>query len=258
MIAELYRDDPQGLTRLMNRFLTPLTNAIIEHRGAVDKYMGDTVMAFWNAPLEDAAHAIHACQAALAMVERLDELNRARASEAHDAGKAFLPLRVGIGINTGACVVGNLGSDLRFDYSVLGDSVTLASRLEGQSKAYGLSIVVGSSTAGAVSDEFALLEIDLIRVRGRGQPDRIFALLGDRARAQDPDFAALVEANRTMLTRFRSRDWAAALDALAVCRGSQIDLGLHGYHDMYEARIRAFQANPPPADWDGVFEAEFK
>ncbi len=258
MISELYRDNPQGLTRLMNRFLTPLTNDIIAHRGTVDKYMGDAVMAFWNAPLDDADHAPHACQAALAMIASLETLNRVREAEARDADEAFLPLRVGIGINSGACVVGNLGSDLRFDYSVLGDPVNLASRIEGQSKAYGLSIVIGSSTAAAVAKEFALLEIDLIRVQGRGEPDHIHALLGDAALAREPAFANLVEATQAMLHRFRARDWDGALEALMACRGRDLDLDLEEFYEMYEARIRTFQADPPPDDWDGVFEAEFK
>ncbi len=258
MISELYRDDPQGLTRLMNRFLTPLTKAIVAHRGTVDKYMGDAVMAFWNAPLDDAEHATHACRAALAMVASLKSLNRAREAEAQVAGETFLPLRVGIGINTGACVVGNLGSDLRFDYSVLGDSVNLASRIEGQSKVYGLAIVLGSTTAAAVRGEFALLEIDLLRVRGRSEPDVIYALLGDRALTRAPAFEALVDASKTMLGRFRARDWTGALDAMAACRGMEVDLGLDEFYDMYEARIGRFRADPPPDDWDGVFEAEIK
>ncbi len=142
--------------------------------------------------------------------------------------------------------------------SMVYDPVNLASRIEGQSKAYGLSIVLGSTTAAAVADEFALLEIDLIRVRGRNEPDHIFALLGARERAQEPAFAALAEANRTMLGRFRACDWDGALNALAVCRGIETDLDLDEYHDMYDTRIHAFQADPPPADWDGVFEAQFK
>jgi adenylate cyclase len=215
-------------------------------------------MAFWNAPLDDAGHATHACQAALAMVASLEALNRAREAEARDAGEAFLPLRVGIGINTGTCVVGNLGSELRFDYSVLGDPVNLASRIEGQSKAYGLSIVIGSSTAAAAAGEFALLEIDLIRVKGRNEPDVIHALLDDGALARKPAFAALIETNQAMLDRFRARDWTGALEALAACRNRTIDLGLEEFYEMYETRIRAFQADPPPADWDGVFEAQFK
>src|SRR6185312_10483621 len=120
-ISESFKRDPQGLTRLMNRFLTPLTNAILARKGTIDKYMGDAIMAFWNAPLDDKQHQLNACNAAVDMLERIDELNKVRAQEAEDEGQIFLPLNVGVGLNTGVCVVGNMGSDLRFDYSVLGD-----------------------------------------------------------------------------------------------------------------------------------------
>ena len=122
-IAELYRDDPQGLTQLMNRLLTPLSRMIVDRRGTIDKYMGDNVMAFWNAPLADAEHALNACRAALDMIAALEKLNGERRNETAATGKRFIPLDIGIGINTGTCIVGNMGSDLRFDYSVLGDAV---------------------------------------------------------------------------------------------------------------------------------------
>ena len=144
-ISETYKHDPKGLTALMNRFLTPLTNAIISRKGTVDKYMGDAIMAFWNAPLDDKEHEINACEAAVDMLERIEELNIRREQEAQEGGPVYIPLNVGVGLNTGVCVVGNMGSDLRFDYSVLGDSVNLASRLEGQSKEYGFPIIVGLS-----------------------------------------------------------------------------------------------------------------
>ena len=149
-ISESYKHDPHGLTTLMNRFLTPLTNAILDRKGTIDKYMGDAIMAFWNAPLDDDQHQINACHAALDMLDRIDALNRLRQTEAENGGHVYIPINVGIGLNTGICVVGNMGSDLRFDYSVLGDSVNLASRLEGQSKEYGFPIIVGSRTALAV------------------------------------------------------------------------------------------------------------
>jgi len=169
-IAESYKNDPQGLTALMNRFLTPLTNAILARKGTIDKYMGDAIMAFWNAPLDDAQHQLNACEAAVDMLERIDVLNKQREIEAQDGGPAYIPLNVGVGLNTGTCVVGNMGSDLRFDYSVLGDSVNLASRLEGQSKEYGFPIIVGSKTALAVKDKFAILELDFIMVKGKKEP----------------------------------------------------------------------------------------
>src|SRR5208282_4953682 len=140
------RLDAHGLTSFINRFLTPMTDAILAARGTVDKYMGDAIMAFWNAPLDDQAHAEHACRAALTMRGELVRLNEGWRQEAAAEGRSFAQVRIGIGLNTGNCCVGNLGSEQRFDYSVLGDDVNLASRLEGQSKTYGVEIVVGENT----------------------------------------------------------------------------------------------------------------
>ena len=146
-ISEIYKDDPQGLTALMNRFLTPLTNAIIDRKGTIDKYMGDAIMAFWNAPLDDGPRAQRLRSRARYARPRGGAQSRARGRGHRTATTPFIPIQIGVGINTGKCVVGNMGSDLRFDYSVLGDSVNLASRLEGQCKSYGLPIIIGSKTA---------------------------------------------------------------------------------------------------------------
>src|SRR6185312_12672206 len=166
-ISEIYKDDPQGLTSLMNSFLTPLTNAIIDRKGTIDKYMGDAIMAFWNAPLSDPTHELNACEAALDMLDRVARLNEERRQAATLSSNQFIPIQIGVGINTGKCVVGNMGSDLRFDYSVLGDSVNLASRLEGQCKSYGLPIIIGSQTANIAKSKFAILEIDFVAVKGK-------------------------------------------------------------------------------------------
>ncbi|MGC2335324.1 MAG: adenylate/guanylate cyclase domain-containing protein, partial [Pseudolabrys sp.] len=190
-IAETYKDNPHGLTTLMNRFLTPLTNAIMARNGTIDKYMGDAVMAFWNAPLDDPAHESDACHAALDMLERVDALNQEREREASTSGTRFVPIKIGIGINTGRCTVGNMGSDLRFQYTVMGDSVNLASRLEGQTKAYGLPILIGSRTAAAVAEQFALLEIDSIRVKGKTEAEVIYAIVGRADVAASPEFRSL-------------------------------------------------------------------
>jgi adenylate cyclase len=252
-ISETYKHDPQGLTKLMNRFLTPLTNAILARKGTIDKYMGDAIMAFWNAPLDDKEHEINACEAAIDMLEGIDELNRQREQEAKEGGHVYIPLNVGIGLNTGVCVVGNMGSDLRFDYSVLGDSVNLASRLEGQSKEYGFPIIVGSKTALAVKDKFAILELDFIMVKGKKEPEVIYAIAGRKDVAQSGDFQRLRNLTIEMLACYRSRDWEGALAAIERGRRTDDAHALARLYELYEVRIRKFQKDPPPVDWNGAF-----
>jgi adenylate cyclase len=253
-ISETYKHDPQGLTRLMNRFLTPLTNVILARKGYIDKYMGDAIMAFWNAPLDDKEHEINACDAALDMLEKIEEVNKEREEEAREDGHPFLPLKVGVGLNTGSGVVGNMGSDLKFNYSVLGDSVNLASRLEGQTKEYGFPIIVGSKTAMAVKEKFAILELDFIMVKGKTEPEVIYAIAGRGDVAQSEDFQRLRNLTIEMLACYRSRDWDGALDAIARGRNSDHAETLDHLHELYEARIKAYKINPPPADWNGAYQ----
>lgn len=255
-LSEFYRNDPQGLTSLMNRLLTPLTNAIIDHKGTIDKYMGDAIMAFWNAPLTDAEHAVNACAAALDMGERLKALNDERAQEAKVRGRVFVPIQIGIGINTGTCVVGNMGSDLRFDYSVLGDAVNLTSRIEGQTKTYGISVIAGSKTAQAVGDQFALLELDVIRMKGKLEPETVYGVFGAAHVAVGDDFRRLREFCRNMLIAYRARDWAKALEALDQGRVFEQRFDLAQFFDLYATRIAQYGVNPPPDDWAGIYVAE--
>jgi len=257
-ISETYKNDPQGLTTLMNRFLTPVTNAIVARNGTIDKYMGDAVMAFWNAPLDDPAQESNACQAALDMLDRVTELNGVREQEASTTGIRFVPIKMGIGINSGTCAVGNMGSDLRFQYTVMGDSVNLASRLEGQTKAYGLSIIIGSSTAAAVAREFALLEIDSIRVKGKTEPEVIYTIVGRADAAQTAEFKSLADRWSKLLVCYRKQDWTGALQAIEAGRGDYERFDLLGLSEAYAERIRWLQQNPPASDWDGVYTAETK
>src|SRR5215510_5886570 len=256
-ISESYKDDPQGLTSLMNRLLTPLTNAIISHAGTIDKYIGDAIMGFWNAPLNVADHELRACAAALEMMNRLEALNQERRQEI-PAGQPFLPFRIGIGINTGRCVVGNIGSDLRFNYSVLGDAVNVAARLEGQTKFYGVSIIIGATTGEKAKEKFAVLELDLITVKGKTEPQTIYALLGGEAIAGASEFQELRKLWSTMLYCYRSRDWDGALEAIAFCRSTENNFGLASLFDLYRTRVQTFRESAPPADWTGVFVAETK
>jgi adenylate cyclase len=257
-ISEAYKQDPQGLTSLINRFLTPMTDAIVARQGTIDKYIGDAIMAFWNAPLRDAAHACNACGAALEMLDRVGTLNRQREQEARESGQPFIPIKIGIGLNTGRCVVGNMGSDLRFNYSVLGDAVNLASRLEGQTKNYGVPVVIGSQTAAAARETYAVLEIDLITVKGKLEPETIYALLGREDVARGEPFAELQRLLGEVLALYRARDFEAAGRAVVRCRPAAEAFGLARVLDIYSIRVASFQQAAPPIDWNGVFVLDTK
>jgi adenylate cyclase len=257
-ISEHYKDDPQGLTQLMNRFLTPLTNAIIERRGTIDKYIGDAIMAFWNAPVDDDEHEANACDAALEMLARAEVLNGELKREAEASGGVYMPLRIGIGLNSGPCVVGNMGSDFRFNYSVLGDTVNLASRLESRTKDYRLSLVIGSRTAERAKEKFATMEIDLIQVKGKKQPELVFTVLGRAEVAEDPRCNELRDLNAQMLAAYRKQQWDEAERLIERCRKLAGGFGVDGLYEMYKDRIAVYRADPPPSDWTGVYEAESK
>lgn len=252
-ISESYKHDPQGLITLMNRFLTPLTDVIIEEKGYVDKYMGDAIMAFWNAPLDDAEHELNACEAAIRMLEKIDVVNKAREQEAADGGHVYIPLNVGIGLNTGIGVVGNMGSDLKKNYSVLGDSVNLASRLEGQTKEYDFPIIVGSRTALAAKDRFAILELDFIMVKGKSEPEVIYAIAGREDVMNSGAFQRLRNITIEMLGCYRNRDWQGALDAIERGRRSDDADTLEKLFKLYEARIKDYLIDPPPVEWNGAY-----
>ena len=257
-ISEHYKDDPQGLTHLMNRFLTPLTNAIIERKGTIDKYIGDAIMAFWNAPVDDDEHEANACDAALEMLARAEVLNGELKREAETAGGVYMPLRIGIGLNSGPCVVGNMGSDFRFNYSVLGDTVNLASRLESRTKDYRLSLVIGSRTADRAKEKFATMEIDLIQVKGKKQPELVFTVLGRAEVTEDPRCNELRDLNTQMLAAYRKQQWDESERLIERCRKLAGGFGVDGLYEMYKERIAVYRAEPPPPDWTGVYEAESK
>lgn len=250
------RMSPAALTQLMNDFLTPMSDLVMQNRGTIDKFMGDAMMAFWNAPLDDPEHARHACQTALKMNEALKPINDRLKREADTAGQPPVQLQAGIGINTGPASVGNMGSRQRFAYSALGDNVNLASRLEGQTKSYGVEIMIGEGTQRQVPD-FATLELDLLRVKGKTEPVRIFTLLGDEALAQSESFKSWQAAQASMLAAYRTMKFEEAETAISECR-ALAGGRLSAYYDMYQERISALKTNRPGAGWDGVFVATTK
>jgi adenylate cyclase len=189
------------------------------------------------------------------MVARMEDLNAEWRKEAEAAGRDFARVGIGIGINSGNCCVGNLGSKLRFDYSAIGDDVNLASRIEGLSKYYGVPIVVGESTA-AQSPQLQRLELDLMRVKGRSQPTHIYVpthALG----ITDEILPALSAAHARMLASYRAKAWDAAEAALEEARGFRI-AGLEAFYRLYLLRIANWREKPPPEDWDGTYSATEK
>ncbi|MEM8876602.1 MAG: adenylate/guanylate cyclase domain-containing protein [Pseudomonadota bacterium] len=257
-ISEEYKDYPEALTELINRLLTPLSEAVVRHGGTIDKYMGDNIMAFWNAPLDDEAHASRALSAALEMLATLETLNAQIVTETTPDGNPTQPFAIGVGLNTGVNVVGNMGSDLRFDYTVLGDNVNVASRLEGQTKSYGVGILVGERTAALASDQFILIEVDLVRVKGKAEPERVFTVLGKSEPNDGGGFDRLANAFAAMLEHYRNQDWDEAEKQLRVARKADGGGQISGLLNVYQGRIASFREAPPPKGWDGVFTAATK
>lgn len=232
---------PEQLSLLMNRFLTPMTQAIHQHRGTIDKYMGDAIMAFWGAPVADNQHATHAVQAALAMTDSLARLQDEFAAQGWPA------IRVGIGLNSGDMVVGNMGSTFRMAYTVLGDAVNLGSRLEGLTKYYGVSIIVSEDTKQCAPD-FVYRELDRVRVKGREKPLAIYEVIGANAEVGELMLADLQQ-YQTALAAYRNQDWPQAEALFTSLSQAQPLCRLYA---IYLERIARFKGNPPAADWDGV------
>ena len=250
-ISEQYKTDPQGLPLLINRFLTPMTDFIMSRDGTIDKYMGDCIMAFWNAPVNVENHELKAVESALGMVDRLKELNNELESE------GLMPINIGIGINTGEVVVGNMGSNNRFDYSILGDAANLASRLEGQSKGYGVTIILGEETATAVENELFSVELDSIAVKGKIDAVRIFTVLGNNEWVfKNTNWYFNQQQHEKFLKLYRGQSWMMAEKFANDLKDSWPDMA--DYYDIMLDRIAEYKENSPGEDWDGVYRATTK
>jgi len=245
----------QRLTTFMNEYLTTMTDVVLAHDGTIDKFIGDAVMAFWNAPLDDFEHARHAAHAAVAMTHALDLLNERWRQSAQARGEAILDVRFGIGLATGECVVGNFGSVQRFNYSVLGDHVNLASRLEGATKVYRTDILAAEATR-TLAPDLAWLEADAVRVKGKTEVTRVFALAGGEAVAQSAAFAELSAVHERMLAAYRAGDFVPAALLAKQARGIA-PARLHEFYGFHERRCDAL-ARARPDGWTPVAVLEEK
>lgn len=231
-LSEKLKDEPERLTSLINRLLDPLSEAVLNERGTIDKYIGDCVMAFWNAPLPCHDHPVRAVQAAMRMLDAVTTLNAALRREEGETSPSFA---IGVGINTGDCVVGNVGSRWRYDYSVLGDTVNLASRLESLSKEYGVAIVLGPATAEAVKRHYPLIELDRIAVRGRATQSAIFTVVAPADRRDDPAVAELLDLHPRLLAAMRGGSMKEALELIERCR--TLAPALSGYYGKLSLKL---------------------
>jgi len=242
-ISEHYGEDVQGLTSIMNRYMTVMTRAILENNGTLDKYIGDAQMAFWNAPLDNNKHALDAVRTAFQMLKDLEIFNE-------DIKEEGIPaFGMGLGINTATVVVGNMGSDQRFDYTCLGDGVNLAARLEGQTKSYGVKLIVGPQTAESIGNVYQVVELDLIAVKGKKEPARIYTVL-------DVADAAGELLHKKFLDLYRQGKWDSALNLtkdLKRCWNGELD----AYYKMMEERIQDLKFEEP-WEWDGIYRATSK
>ena len=234
---------PERLVKFLNEYLTTMTDIVFKYDGLLDKYMGDAIMAIWGAPLDQADHPLRACYTALEMVEELHVLQKKWGTE------GMPRLNIGIGINAGPMVVGNMGSERRFDYTVMGDSVNLGSRLEGLNKVYGTNIIIGEMTYERVREEILGRELDLVRVKGKGQPVKIYELLSLRAKAR-PEQKTLAGEFQDALGEYRNRNWETAQKSFQsiLARYSE-----DGPARLYVERCQTLEKTPPPEDWDGVY-----
>jgi adenylate cyclase len=238
---------PEDLVKFINTFLSEMTEIILRNQGTLDKYLGDAIMAFWGAPLIVENHAALACKTACEMQEKILTLKGL-------AGSNF-DLRFRMGINTGDVVVGNIGGENRFDYTVIGDSVNLASRLEGVNKEFGTNVIIGEETSQIVNNEFFIRELDVVKVKGKKKPTRVFELIGMKENEKNKLKYSLLDEYFEGLKLYREKEFSKAL----ICFEKSLEkLSSDTPSKVYIDRIKYFISNPPDESWDGVFEMKTK
>ena len=253
VISDRYLEDPVAYADILNRFFSPMTKIVLERNGMVDRNVGDTLYAIWNAPLDASNHASKGCDAALRMVENLEALNEFLEEDARRQHLSHVPLSLSIGIDSGPAITGNLGAIQRFDYGVMGEPVSFAAYLQKNARHFGPAIIVGEGSQKAVGDRYALLEIDLVSTPRHPEGRRVFALLGDPIMRANPKFRALQEAHALIFAAYRNQRWNEAKAAIAECR--KLNGAIPTLYDFYESRIAYYRENPPGDNWNGAWFA---
>ena len=253
VISDRYLEDPVAYADILNRFFSPMTKLVQDRNGMVDRTVGDTMYAVFNAPFDVSDHASKACDAALRMVENLEALNEFLETDALRQHLSHVPLSLSIGIDSGMAITGNMGAILRFDYGVLGEPVSFGAYLQKNARNYGPAIIVGEGTQRIIGDRYALLEIDLISTPRHPEGRRVYALLGDPIMRANPKFRALQEAHALIFAAYRKQRWADARAAITECR--KLNGAIPTLYDFYEARIDQYEAAAPGEHWNGSWFA---
>ena len=255
-LADTFKDDPGAFPVLMRRVLAPLVDIAMAHGGTLDRLTVDGFSAFWNAPLDDGEHAVHACETASAMLQALTKTNDTITNERPSDGAAFAPVEIGVGVATSMAIAGGFTAHGRTAYSVTGDCVVVASRIQQLSAQYGPAIIVGEATREAAERGFAFLEVDYIAAGAHGEPLKLHALLGNPAMRASPKFRAMLTFHDHIFQSLRTQQWTKARELIEQCR--KLSGASQKLYDLHLARIAYFQENPPGAEWDGAFRAIVK
>ncbi len=255
-LSASFRDDPASFTRLVQRVLTPLMDEVLGHGGAIDRLASDGFTAFWNAPLDDPEHAIHACEAASRMTERMAVINEELIQERRTDGVALAPVEIGIGIATGQGIAGGFRAHGRTAYSVNGDCAIVANRVQALSTQYGPAVIVSETTRKASERGFAFLEVDYIAAGAHEEPVKLYAMLGNPVVRASPKFRALMTFHEHIFQSLRTQQWQKTRDLIEQCR--KLSGASQKVYDLHLARIGYFEANPPGDDWDGAFRPILK
>jgi adenylate cyclase len=254
--ASSFRDDPVAFTRLLQRVFGPLMDEVLAHRGTIDRITGEGFSAFWNAPLDDPEHAIHACEAATAMMEAIALVNEIITHERRIDGAALAPVEIGVGISTGPAVTGGFRTHGRTTYSAVGECATTAARVQQLSGSYGPAVIVSEETRKSAERGFAFLEVDYVAVAADTTPTKLYAMLGNPVMRASPKFRALTTFHDHIFQSLHTQQWEKARELIEECR--RLSGASQKLYDLHLARIAWFEEHPPGPDWDGAFRPILK